>query len=48
MLLELEQAIIEFMRVAKEKGMSKAEINDFLKHRCGTTLDEVCKKKIIH
>ncbi len=48
MLLELEQAIQEFMRVAKEKGMSKAEINDFLKHRCGTTLDEVCKNKTIH
>lgn len=48
MLLELEQAIKEFMRVAKEKGMSKAEINDFLKNRCGTTLDEVCKNKTLH
>ncbi|MFN0279003.1 MAG: hypothetical protein ACKVRN_10420 [Pyrinomonadaceae bacterium] len=48
MLLELEQAIKEFMRVAKEKGMSKEEIDDFLKHRCGATLDEVCKNKTLH
>ncbi len=48
MLLELEQEIKEFIRVAKEKGMSRAEINDFLKHRCGATLDEVCKNKPIH
>ena len=48
MLSELEQAIKEFMRVAKEKGMSKAEIDSFLKIRCGATLDEVCKNKILH
>ena len=48
MLLELEQAIKEFIRVAKEKGMSKAEIDDFLKRRCGATVDEVCKNKPIH
>ena len=48
MLVELEQAIKEFMRVAKENGMSKAEINDFLEHRCGATVDEVCKNKSLH
>ena len=48
MLLELEQEIKEFIRIAKEKGMTKAEINDFLERRCGATLDEVCKNKPIH
>ena len=48
MLLELEQEIKEFIRIAKEKGMSRAEINDFLRNRCGATLDEVCKNKPIH
>jgi DNA-binding phage protein len=48
MLLELEQAIKEFMRVAKERGMSKAEIDRFLRNNCGTTLDEVCKNKVVH
>ncbi len=48
MLLELEQSIKEFMRIAKEKGMSKSEIDDFLKRRCGATLDEVCKNKPLH
>ena len=48
MLLELEQEIKEFIRIAKEKGMSKAEIDDFLKNQCGATLDEVCRNKPIH
>lgn len=48
MLSELEQAIKEFMRIAKEKGMSKKEINDLLKLKCDTTLDEIQKSKIIH
>ena len=48
MLSELEQAIKEFIRIAKEKGMSKAEIDSFLENRCGATLDEVCKNKILH
>ncbi len=48
MLSELEQAIKEFMRTAAEKGMSKEEINDFLKRNCDATLDEVQKSKTIH
>ena len=48
MLRELEQEIKEFIRIAKERGMSKSEIDDFLKNECGATLDEVCKNKPIH
>ncbi|MBK8466587.1 MAG: hypothetical protein IPL32_12215 [Chloracidobacterium sp.] len=48
MLSELEQAIKEFIRVAEEKGMTKQEINDFLKRNCDATLDEVQKSRILH
>lgn len=48
MLTELELAIKEFMRVAKEKGMTKKEINDYLKGKCDATLDEVRKTRIVH
>lgn len=48
MLSDLEEAIKDFMRVAAEAGMSKAEINAVLKRECDTTLDEVQKAKIIH
>lgn len=48
MLSDLEDAIKDFMRVATDAGMSKAEINAVLKRECDTTIDEVIKAKIIH
>jgi DNA-binding phage protein len=48
MLGDLEQAIKDFMQIAKEKGLSKAEIDTFLQRECNTTVDEVLKSKIIH
>lgn len=47
MLSDLEQAIKEFIRLAEEKGMSKQEINDFLKRNCDATLDDVQRSKTI-
>jgi DNA-binding phage protein len=48
MLCDLEQAIKDFMRVAKEKGLSKTEIDAFLQRECNTTVDEVLRSKTIH
>jgi len=48
MLSELEQAIKDYIRAAEEKGLSKGEINDFLRRNCDATLDDVQKSKILH